>query len=113
MTKTNKLLSSPPYEVEQNIKKLGENIRIARLRRNLTIKELAEKIGTGRRAVSDAENGKITTSIAVYVALLWVLGLIDDFKELASPEKDVEGYTFALLKGRERAKPKKDLDNDF
>ena len=43
-------------EVEQALKTLGANIRTARLRRNLTIGEMAEKIGTGERAVADAEH---------------------------------------------------------
>jgi transcriptional regulator with XRE-family HTH domain len=40
---------------------LGGNLRTARLRRDLTINEAAEKIGTGSRAVSDAERGKPST----------------------------------------------------
>jgi transcriptional regulator with XRE-family HTH domain len=43
---------------------------LARLRRNLTVGEVAQRIGAGRRAVSDAEHGKTTTSMATYAALL-------------------------------------------
>jgi transcriptional regulator with XRE-family HTH domain len=38
--------------VEQALKRLGANLRTARLRRNLTLRAVAEKIGTGARAVS-------------------------------------------------------------
>jgi predicted transcriptional regulator len=76
MARKNTLTQAPPYAVEQTIRRLGANLRTARLRRNLTIGEVAEKIGTGPRAVSDAERGKVTTGIAVYTALLWTYDLI-------------------------------------
>ena len=59
MARKNKLLETPPYAVEQALKHLGANLRTARLRRNLTIQDVAEKIGTGPRAVGDAEKGKL------------------------------------------------------
>ena len=45
----NMLLDAQPYPVEQALQKLGRNLRTARLRRDLTIHEAAEKIGTGKR----------------------------------------------------------------
>ena len=71
MTARNKLLVAPPYPVEQTLKRLEANLRTARLRRNLTIKDVAGKIGTGVRAVADAERGKASTGIAVCAAMLW------------------------------------------
>jgi len=76
MTARNTLIQAPPYPVERTIKRLGANLRTARLRRNLTIEEIGEKIGTGPRAVSDAEKGKVSTGIAVYTALLWAYDLL-------------------------------------
>jgi len=57
MTAKNTLVMAPPYPVEQAIKRLGANLRTARLRRNLTIENVAEKIGTGPRAVSGCREG--------------------------------------------------------
>ena len=51
MANKNPLLQAPPYQVEQALKRLGDNLRTARTRRKLTIEEVAEKIGTGRKAV--------------------------------------------------------------
>ncbi|MCE4554877.1 helix-turn-helix domain-containing protein [Roseateles cellulosilyticus] len=114
MTARNKLLTAPPYEVEQTLTRLGANLRTARLRRNLTIPEMAEKIGTGVRAVTDAEKGKPSTGIAVYLALLWALGLLDQAASLAAPETDAEGQTLALARERMRARRGAGaLDNDF
>ena len=113
MTARNMLLSAPPYALEKSLKGLGANLRTARLRRNLTIGEMAEKIGTGERAVADAEKGKPSTGIAVYVALLWALDLLDQLDLVATPERDPEGQTLALARERGRARPKSELSNDF
>lgn len=113
MTARNKLLNAPPYAVEQTLKRLGANLRTARLRRNLTIADMAEKIGTGERAVADAEKGKPSTGVAVYAAMLWALDLLDQITDVAAPETDDEGQTLALSRERARARPKAGLDNDF
>jgi transcriptional regulator with XRE-family HTH domain len=113
MTAKNTLLSAPPYAVEQKLKRLGANLRTARLRRNLTIGEVAEKIGTGPRPVSDAEKGKPSTSAAVYIALLWVYDLLGQMEDVASPELDEHGMTLSLSRERLRAREKKELDNEF
>ncbi len=117
MTARNKLLTALPYAVEQTLKRLGANLRTARLRRNLTLKDMGEKIGTGTRAVADAEKGKPSTGIAVYVAMLWALDLLDQIADAAAPENDDEGQALALARERVRARPtsaaKAGLDNDF
>jgi len=46
MARKNTLTTAPPYAVEKALHRLGANLRIARLRRNLTIEDVAEKIGT-------------------------------------------------------------------
>ena len=113
MTARNLLTAAPPYEVEQAIARLGRDLRTARLRRNLTIKEVAERIGTGPRAVMDAEKGKPSTGIAVYTALLWTYDLLRPFDALADPLADSEGLALDRLSGRVRARGTKGLDNDF
>jgi transcriptional regulator with XRE-family HTH domain len=113
MTARNKLLTAPPYAVEQTLKRFGANLRTARLRRNLTIEDMAQKIGTGPRAIADAEKGKPSTGIAVYAAMLWALDLLNQLDEVATPEKDDEGQALALARERSRARPKMGSDNDF
>lgn len=113
MTKRNALLTAPPYPVEQTLKKLGANLKTARLRRGLTIEQISQKIGTGPRAVSDAEKGKPATGIVVYAALLWALDLLNQMDEVALPENDHEGQTLALAKESTRARHSTENDNDF
>jgi transcriptional regulator with XRE-family HTH domain len=113
MSARNPLLAAPPYPVEQALKKLGANLRTARLRRNLTIREVAEKIGSGPRAVSDAEKGKVSTGIAVYAALLWAFDLLNQLADVADPCKDEEGQALSLASDRLRARSRGESGNDF
>lgn len=113
MPRKNSLVTSPPYAVEQTIRRLGSNLREARLRRNLTIKEVAEKIGTGRDAIIAAEKGKPSTSMAVYTALLWSYDLLRQMETLAAPSTDEEGLALSMRRERARAEKPEKLDNDF
>ena len=113
MVARNQLLVAPPYPVEQALKRLGTNLRTARIRRNYTIEEVAEKIGTGRRAVMDAEKGKPSTGTGVYAALLWVYDLLEPLEDLASPVKDKQGLTLAAAKEKKRARKSAGLENEF
>ena len=109
----NPLLKAPPYPVEQALKHLGDKLRTARIRRNDTIEEVARKIGTGRRAVMDAEKGKASTGVGVYAALLWVYDLLGPFDDLANPAKDEQGLIFASAKEKTRARRSAGLGNEF
>jgi hypothetical protein len=51
----------------------------------LTLADAAAKIGTGVRAVRDAENGRASASIGTYWAILWAYDLLDPANELADP----------------------------
>ncbi len=113
MSRKNALTSSPPYPVEQALKRLGANLRTARLRRNLTIEDAAEKIGTGRRAVIEAEKGKPSSSAAVYTALLWAYDLLGPMAELADPGSDEEGLAMSMQRRRARGREQEELDRDF
>jgi transcriptional regulator with XRE-family HTH domain len=106
MPRKNLLTSAPPEPVAQALKSLGANLRAARLRRNLTIAQVAEKIGTGPRAVGDAEKGKPGSSVGVFVALLWIYGLHERIATLASPNEDTKGHASAHAPGRVRARIK-------
>lgn len=109
----NQLLASQPYPVERALKSVGNNLRTARIRRGLTRVEAAQKIGTGIRAVMDAEKGKASTGVAVYAALLWLYDLLPPFEELANPLKDAHGLALARRREPVRARKARGLNNDF
>jgi transcriptional regulator with XRE-family HTH domain len=113
MVAQNKLQRAPPYPVEQALKRLGDNLRTARVRRKLTIEDVADRIGTGPRAVMDAEKGKPSTGVVVYSALLWLYDLLQPLSELADPLKDKEGLALEAAKAPLRARKSGGLDNEF
>lgn len=107
------LLSSPPYLVDMALRRLGSNLRAARLARNLKLDDVAAKIGTGRRAVAYAEKGRPGTAAAVYLALLWAYDLMRPVSQLADPAADAVGLASVARRKRARASKSSDLDNDF
>ena len=113
MTQQNLISLSPPYAVEEAVRTLGRNLRTARIRRSITMAEAASRIGTGVRAVRDAEHGKTTTGVAVYFALMWLYGLLPGMDGLAGPDADIEGKRLAELREPKRATLRKGIDNDF
>ena len=117
MSRKNQLLETPPYAVEQRLKKLGTDLRTARVRRKLTVAEVAHKIGTGIRAVSDAEKGKVSTGIGIYLALLWAYDLLEQMNKVADPVYDTEGQRLSLSREKVRVRHSLalsgDIDNDF
>lgn len=104
----------PPAAVEQILLQLGRNIRTARLRRKLRLSDLADRAGFSRFTMSDVEKGKPSVSIAAYVGALWVLGLLDELREVADPDHDREGKALESARSpKTAAKRKKVLENDF
>ncbi len=62
---------------------LGENIKIARLRRKLSGEQVAERAGIGRSTYLKIEKGYPGVYIGHYLNVLKVLGLEKDFLLLA------------------------------
>ena len=103
----------PPAAVTDALTRLGRNIRIARLRRRLTQRELGRRLGASRFVVADMERGKPSTGIAAYLGALWVLGLLDQVVDEADPDRDAEGVLLERLRGRQRGSNPRPLDDDF
>jgi transcriptional regulator with XRE-family HTH domain len=112
MVARNSLLAAPPYAVEEAVRRLGADLRTARLRRNLTVRDVAEKLGTGPRAIADAERGKPTAAIATYMGLLWTYDLLDQLTAVADPAQDREGTALEAAHARTRARRSTGSMND-
>jgi hypothetical protein len=113
MPRKNALTASPPLSVASALQDLGTRLKAARLARNLTIEEVGRKIGTGPRAISDAEAGKPGVSASVPVALLWVYDLLEPFHQLADPATDLAAQSRLRSRIRARRNARDELDNDF
>ncbi|GLR90084.1 XRE family transcriptional regulator [Bradyrhizobium iriomotense] len=113
MPPRSQLISAPPSAVQEAIKRLGNNPRTARLRRNLSHAVLAAKLGVDRHVIADAENGKLSTSAGVYVGMLWAMNLLSSLADVANPKNDEEGLALSGLDENERARQGRGPSNAF
>ncbi len=66
---------------------LGENIKLARLRRHYTQTLISERTGLSRLTIRKIEAGDSKVSLGHYVAVLGVLGLVEDLAKVASDDQ--------------------------
>jgi transcriptional regulator with XRE-family HTH domain len=85
---------------------LGENLRLARLRRRLSAAKVAERAGISRNTLHLLEKGGSSTSIAVLFQVLLVLGLESDFSKLAADDELGRRLVDAQLKQPRSRVPK-------
>jgi transcriptional regulator with XRE-family HTH domain len=69
------------------LEKVGENIKLARKRRNLTTIQVSERAGIDRSTLVRIEKGDGRVSLGAYFNVLRVLGLQDDFLKIATDDE--------------------------
>lgn len=75
-------------DTEKILKTMGEQIKMARLRRNLATELVAERAGISRATLWAVEKGTPTVAIGTYAAVLHALGGMD--KDLGFVARDDE-----------------------
>lgn len=65
---------------------VGENIKLARLRRKLSSEQVAERANITRYVVSQIEKGSSAVSIGAYLQVMFVLGLEGDLAKIAAED---------------------------
>ena len=66
---------------------LGENLRLARLRRKLTTEQVAERASIGRMTLYKIEQGHPSVAMGSYLQVLFVLGLQNDLELVAADDQ--------------------------
>lgn len=73
---------------EKVLKEMGDNIRLARLRRGLTTTLVSERAGISRATLWNIEKGSAKVAIGAYAAVLHVLNNLDkDFLMVAGEDE--------------------------
>jgi transcriptional regulator with XRE-family HTH domain len=85
---------------------LGENIKLARLRRKLSAEQVAERANISRPTLLSIEKGLPGVAIASYAQVLFVLNLEKDLLKVAVDDRLGRKLQDAELTVKERA-PKK------
>jgi transcriptional regulator with XRE-family HTH domain len=80
-----------PIPVEGALRKLGADIRDARLRRRIPVAVMAQRAFISRTTLVKVEKGYPGVAIGTYAAVLFALGMIDKLRELASARSDDVG----------------------
>ena len=65
---------------------LGENIKLARKRRKLTTTQVSERANINRTTLYQIEKGSASVSMGAYFNVLRVMGLHNDFLQLAADD---------------------------
>jgi transcriptional regulator with XRE-family HTH domain len=113
MPKHLKFASTAPVAVQVLARLLGSRLRIARQRRQFTLRELAARAGIAYDTARAVETGNVQTGLGAYLALAWALGLDDKFTMLLAPEDDAEGVALALARAPKRVRHATESDDEF
>lgn len=65
-------------QVQKKLEDLGHRIKLARLRRKLTIEMVAERAKISRFSVREVEKGSPSVAIGIYVNVLMAIGMVKE-----------------------------------
>ena len=90
-------------KVEKILADVGENIKLARLRRKLGVKQVSERANISRPTLWSIEKGSGGVAFGAYAQVLFVLGLEKDLMLLAGQDPLGRKLQDAKLLVKERA----------
>lgn len=80
-----------PLPIRRALRKLGEDLSVARRRRRITMEMMAERALIDRKTLRRAERGDPGVSMGIYATVLFVLGMADRLEALVDPGSDPVG----------------------
>ena len=88
MSRSDPTISVP---VRRALRKLGQDIRDARVRRRISTTVMAERASISRTTLNKVEKGEPGASMGSYAVVLFVLGMADRIGELVDVKSDTLG----------------------
>ena len=95
-----------PYQ-NKILEKLGINIRLARLRRRISHKQVCQRAKISNATLWGIEKGNPKISLGNYAKVLFVLGLGDDLSKIALDDELGRKLQDADIQPKERAPKRK------
>lgn len=105
--------SALPIQATERIKELGHRVRLARMRRGMSIAEAAAKAGINRNTLGALELGKHGVAMSAYVTVLWALGLDKTLDGVAHPDADIHGKTLEASRRPARVRKSRKSKNEY
>lgn len=81
-------ISSMPPTASAALKRLGEDLAIARVRRKEPQRLWAKRLGVSIPTLIRMEKGDARVAIGIYATALWMMGRLDALASLADPQHD-------------------------
>jgi transcriptional regulator with XRE-family HTH domain len=91
MPKMSNTIRALPTVLLDELSTLGTNIALARKRRRISRREMAERMMVNPKTVERMEKGDPKIGIGIVATALWVLGMQRRLSDLVSPESDNTG----------------------
>lgn len=95
-----------PRKLEEKMQIVGEQIKLARLRRNLSVAQVADRATCSPLTVARIEKGTSTVAIGIYLRVLYALQLEDDILMIAQQDELGRRLQDIALINRQRASKK-------
>lgn len=103
MPKSSPSLDTLPPAAADSLRRLGENLAIARVRRKESQRSWAQRLGVSVPTLIRLERGDAAVSAGIYATALWLIGRAAGLAELAAPAEDrgaLEGEVRAAVQRR-------------
>jgi transcriptional regulator with XRE-family HTH domain len=97
----------PSASVTRTLRKLGLDLKEARLRRRLPMSLVAGRAFTSRATLQRTEAGDAGVGAGIYAAVLQALGLLENLGQVADPLRDAVGQAAASRELPQRARQHK------
>lgn len=99
-----------PIPVNRSLRKLGEDLKEARIRRRITMDVMCKRAGISRPTLMKIESGDAAASIGVYAKVLFILSLLDNFENIADIRNDKVGIIIESEELPKRVRSKKNKE---
>jgi transcriptional regulator with XRE-family HTH domain len=98
---------SLPLPARRALRKLGQDVRDARLRRRIPSAIVAERASISRTTLHKLEKGDPGVSVGILGTVLFVLGMSERLGELADIRRDEQGLKLDEERLPKRIRPKR------
>lgn len=107
MSKIPKALLQLPPQTEAALSTLGAHLAVGRIRRRLSQRTWAQRMGVSVPTLARMESGDPSVAMGLYATALWLLGRDGELSRIAAPEHDAGALELnvreAVELGRQRA----------